>query len=210
MSASPECLRGEVLSVTRSVTLPSGVTMKVEARGGRFRLACLGTTDALLASGLITPSMMATREAFRQGDARGLRDEHGKRFTLHCAPTKGEPDRMKLTRRMEPERAVELPCVSDLFPEVQRSLWLHEALAADIREETTAIELPPTISKLYGQLSERQRGAIEERIRIEAHEALANKRAELAHADTNGIPPTRQRPSLRLVVNNEFAGGCTP
>jgi hypothetical protein len=22
--------------------------------------------------------------------------------------------------------------------------------------------------------------------------------------------PTRQRPSLRIVVNNEFAGGCTP
>jgi hypothetical protein len=29
-----------------------------------------------------------------------------------------------------------------------------------------------------------------------------------AHADTNGIPP--ERPCLRIVVNNEFAGGCTP
>jgi hypothetical protein len=59
--------------------------------------------------------------------------------------------------------------------------------------------------------------------RIVAHQAQIDGQRIQAHTDINGIPPGRERarakgkrlgrkrrPSLRIVVNNEFAGGCTP
>jgi hypothetical protein len=100
----------------------AGVGVEIDLRirsSGYYDLTYRGTTDAMLTAGCLTSSMMAAREAFRQGDPRGLRDENGNRFNLHRSRTVGESERMKLRRWVEPALAMQLPGVCDLFPEAE-------------------------------------------------------------------------------------------
>jgi hypothetical protein len=146
----------------RRGSLPAGITIQAEIwlhRGLTYvTLTYRGTRDALIASGCLTSSMIAS-------NAQTKMDEHGGRFSLHRSPTKAQPQRMKLDRHPDsPETAMQLPGVRELFP---------EGIAEPVQSPS---EAPPHL-----------RGPIIQ-----------------AHADTNGIPPSR--PSfLRLVVNNATA-----
>jgi hypothetical protein len=96
----------------------AGVGVEIDARVGYgyVLLTYRGTVDALLTAGCLTPSMMANRAARPRG-GRPQRDEHGQRFSLHRSPTKCEPGRMKLQRRGDPGIAMQLPGMTELFPE---------------------------------------------------------------------------------------------
>jgi hypothetical protein len=159
-----------LLGEVRCSSLPAGVRMRLETwplnfdGSGFVVLNYLGTVEALLATGCLTPAMMSNRAARRRG-GRALRDEHGMRFTLHRSPSTGEPDRVELHRRPDVAVAMQLPGVRELFP-----------------EGITARNLGPV---------------------IEAHDG------SVWRCYGRRIPPSRPRPSLRIVVNNEFAGGVT-
>lgn len=101
-------------------SLPPGLDMQVELEernsGAYVMITAQGSTNALLASGYLTPSMMAARAARRRGDPRGSRDDHGERYFLTHTPRKGAPERMQLRRHLRPEHAIELPGVREIFP----------------------------------------------------------------------------------------------
>lgn len=97
--------------------LPGGVKIDAEPWGNHISVTYLGSEKALLAAGCLTRQMRQIRKKYRIGDARGLRDEHGQRFSLHHLATKSEPDRMKLSRYVDSQFAMQLPGVRDLYPE---------------------------------------------------------------------------------------------
>jgi len=71
-----------------------GPSVQVDASSHQVYVVYLGTAEALLAAGCLTRSMMANREMYRPGDARGLRDEHRGRFNLHRLPTRAMSERI--------------------------------------------------------------------------------------------------------------------
>jgi hypothetical protein len=82
--------------------------------------------------------MMALRETFRQGDPRGLHDEHGGRFNLHRLPIKAMPGRMKLQRYVAVQHAMALPGIRDLFPEGIQEPARAEPRSSDCSESQSA------------------------------------------------------------------------
>lgn len=108
-------------SNTRQPTVGS-VSTRVEIAQGYdgpyVWLIVMGTVKALLASGYLTPSLLEIRAARIRGDSRFMRDEHGRKFGLQRAPTRDEPERMRLGRVFDIEIARQMPGVRELLPKI--------------------------------------------------------------------------------------------
>jgi hypothetical protein len=210
-------VQGEV----RRGSLSAGVTIQIETwplRGrvnGVVLLNCLGTVDALLATGCLTPSMMENRNARRRG-GRSQRDEHGMWFTLHRSPTKSSPDRMKLERCPDAATVMRLPGVRELFPQgipnpaqaepqskeericlVGKALtfvqgattWLGDkdkVLLSDIDLERAGSIVDKFLADMRAAMEEA--AVIDTAPKVSPHQRGPRIQA---HADTNGIPPPR-------------------
>jgi hypothetical protein len=195
----------------RGGALSAAVTMQVRTWMGRdnryFIVHYWGTVDALIASGCLTPHMMANRNARRRG-GRAQRDEHGRRFTLNRLPTKAAPDRMKLMRRSEdPALAMELPGVRELFSEgipeppaqvepqskEERLRFVGKALSF-VQDATTWLGDRDQV--LLSDIDLECAGLLVDRFLAEIH-ALMKQAGALETQQ-----PSTRPPFLRLVVNN--------
>lgn len=111
-------------SEIRRASLPGGIQLEVDvdrwASETTVEVRYLGSLAALRQAGCLTPGMLAAREAYRSGDNRRLRDEHGIKFNLHRAALKSAPDRWRLTLcSLGPDQASRLPGVAQLYPAVR-------------------------------------------------------------------------------------------
>jgi hypothetical protein len=223
----------------RQGSLPPGVSVKVVETRWSWTDSCSvyltyrGTIAALLAAGCLTPQMMANRQ--RQHSRREQCDEHGNRFNLHRSPTKALPERMKLERHGEPTFVMQLPGVRELFPEgiakfVQAEAQSSEPATDCICLATSRAWKDEQIWDIGSYLRTdrlsrhgdpwRGAGIYGPRFRfadadIKHMESMMDRfREEMCAAlEQAAVIDSEQspRPSfLRLVVNNEFAGGCTP